>query len=169
LLERMDLDPEPTPYDPLSFIQWRRLTGAHLIGSDPNGRASGPKAHIPVFEGKGDLPLRVADGEQSRWTTRPPALHGVPGVYAVVWPDDSLEPRIRRGEMVVCAPALEVRRGDDVIVISTESNEVIACARLRLSQRGRITLEALSDGREVAYDRRQIRLHRVALIATMSI
>jgi transcriptional regulator with XRE-family HTH domain len=168
MLETMDLDPEPAPYDPLSFIQWRRLTGAHLMGSDPNDRASGPKARIPVFEARGDLPLRVADGEQSRWTIRPPALHGVPGVYAVVWPDDSLEPRIRRGEMVVCAPALEVRRGDDVIVISTESNEVNACARLRLARRGRITLEAFPDGREVEYDRRQIRLHRVALIAMVS-
>lgn len=77
---------------------------------------------MPLFGASPDGPLRVDVSISHRRARRPLGLSQDRSVYAIVWGDDSLEPRIRKGETTALAPTMPLKVSDDVVVIIDAPN-----------------------------------------------
>jgi transcriptional regulator with XRE-family HTH domain len=102
---------------PLTIKRARARAGTvRNLGENRDGEPVADQSSVPLFGVHDGRPLRIAPGAQIRDLPRPPMLGEAPGAYAVIWPDNSLEPRIRPGEIVYCAPTRKIRLGDEIAV-----------------------------------------------------
>lgn len=86
----------------------------------------------PVLTGDSDLPVYAsAEGGKSGmivtsdpidWVKRPEPLLSVRGAFAVYVIGQSMEPRYEQGDMILVHPQRPVQSGDDVLLLSTDSD-----------------------------------------------
>ncbi|MCJ2092166.1 MULTISPECIES: helix-turn-helix transcriptional regulator [unclassified Methylobacterium] len=174
-LDRLDpsTEMEPTLENAVLNLLELRLRSHSTLNSGKDTASKAMSALIPVFGQRYGQALRVEDGVQLHHMIRPMPLARWPGVYAIIWPDDGLDPRIRRSETVVAVPRADIRPGDDVIVLTRAPAPAtnILLGRLVEARRDRILLAGLAgDGPDIVIPSAQLQaIHRLAMIIAAGI
>jgi phage repressor protein C with HTH and peptisase S24 domain len=130
-------------------------TMAAFVGYIEGGVAARPAATMPLigFAQAGDRGFFDDAGYPvgGGWDEIPFPEVGAPHAYAVEVSGDSMEPLFRDGDVVIVSPAANVRRGDRVVVRTTEG-EVMVKQLVRQTAR-RIDLASINpahSGRSLA-------------------
>ncbi len=130
-------------------------TMSRFVGYIEGGATARPVATIPLigFAQAGDRGFFDDAGYPAGggWDEIPFPEIGDPHAYALEVSGDSMEPLFRDGDVVIVSPAANVRRGDRVVVRTTEG-EVMVKQLVRLSAK-RIDLASINPshpGRSLA-------------------
>lgn len=150
-----DLVPEreqPAGDDPL------RLSKVKAVRLEP-GRLP---VYAAVEAGNGGMTITY---ETVEWIDLPPALQGVSGAFGLYVVGDSMEPMLRRGDMVYVHPTRPARPGDIVVCLIKQSEpdgeHVGYVKRLKAVTATHVILEQLQPAKEMRFAKETVKLHRV--------
>lgn len=140
LKEKLDLDATEI-LSLRSPVQVRMPRNNKKAGLTNMYETGGELDSIPLFaymppEHSGEAALRVVVGSKAR----PPLLHAVRNAYAIYMPDETMEPRYRKGWLLWINPAKPAPEDRDAVVF-TKSGEVVVRHLVRRS--GKLVAEPL--------------------------